>query len=115
MCLPFKIQAKPPYTQEQLIDKAIMAIQRTGLYETALLEWQGFDEVNKTWQQLKLHFEEAYEIRLASGRGSTQSLPMNPYLQEFQYRSHMLPSTRLLEGYSWLLSNLGYQPYLLQI
>ena len=72
-CYVFAIQAKPPYTQEQLIDKAIMAIQRTGLYETALLEWQGFDEVNKTWQQLKLHFEEAYEIRLASGRGTAGS------------------------------------------
>jgi hypothetical protein len=28
------------------MDKAIMAIQRTGLYETALLEWQGFTEEN---------------------------------------------------------------------
>jgi hypothetical protein len=42
----FSIMAKPPYTQEQLMDKAIMAIQRTGLYETALLEWQGFTEEN---------------------------------------------------------------------
>jgi hypothetical protein len=66
----FSIMAKPPYTQEQLIDKAIMAIQRTGLYETALLEWTGFTEENKTWQQLKLHFEEAYELRLASGQGT---------------------------------------------
>lgn len=69
-CYVFSILAKPPYTMEQLIDKAIIAIQRTGLYETALLEWAGFDEANKTWQQLKLHFEEAYEIRLASGQGT---------------------------------------------
>ena len=48
---------KPLYTMEQLIDKAIMAIQRTGLYELALLEWQGFDAANKTWQQLKLHLK----------------------------------------------------------
>jgi hypothetical protein len=69
-CYVFSIMAKPPYTQEQLIDKAIMAIQRTGLYETAWLEWQGFTEENKTWQQLKLHFKEAYEIRLAAGQGT---------------------------------------------
>jgi hypothetical protein len=69
-CYVCLIMAKPPNTQEQLIDKAIMAIQRTGLDETALLEWQGFTEENKTWQQLKLHFEEAYEIRLAAGQGT---------------------------------------------
>jgi hypothetical protein len=40
------------------------------LYETALLEWQGFTEENKNWQQLKLHFEEAYEIHLAAGQGT---------------------------------------------
>ena len=69
-CYVFSIMAKPPFTMEQLIDKAIMAIQRTGLYETALLEWTGFTPENKTWQQLKLHFEEAYEIRLAAGQGT---------------------------------------------
>eukprot|EP00804_Cyclotella_cryptica_P010472 CCRYP_012303-RA/>CCRYP_012303-RA protein AED:0.45 eAED:0.14 QI:0/0/0/0.6/1/1/5/0/1176 len=69
-CYIFAIMAKPPFTLEQVIDKAIIAIQRTGLYETALLEWQGFDEANITWEQLKHHFEEAYEIRLASGQGT---------------------------------------------
>eukprot|EP00804_Cyclotella_cryptica_P009738 CCRYP_011263-RA/>CCRYP_011263-RA protein AED:0.36 eAED:0.36 QI:0/-1/0/1/-1/1/1/0/256 len=65
-CYVFAIQNKPPFTLEQMIDKALIAIQLTGLYERALLEWQDFDEENKTWAQLKLHFEEAYEIRLAS-------------------------------------------------
>jgi hypothetical protein len=69
-CYIFSIMAKPLFTLEQVIDKAIIVIQRTGLYETALLEWQGFEENNKTWEQLKLHFEEAYEIRLASGQGT---------------------------------------------
>eukprot|EP00804_Cyclotella_cryptica_P017051 CCRYP_003288-RA/>CCRYP_003288-RA protein AED:0.71 eAED:0.43 QI:0/0/0/1/1/1/2/0/302 len=58
------------FTMEQIIDKAIVAIQLTGLYETTLLEWSGFAEANKTWQQLKLHFEEAYKLRLASGQGT---------------------------------------------
>ena len=65
--------AKPPYTQEQLIDKAIIAIQRTGLYELALLEWTGLADENKTWQQLKLHFEEAYEQRLDSDQGTSSA------------------------------------------
>ena len=49
------MQNKPPFTLEQMIDEAITAIQLTGLCERALLEWQDFDEQNKTWTQLKLH------------------------------------------------------------
>eukprot|EP00804_Cyclotella_cryptica_P019081 CCRYP_014487-RA/>CCRYP_014487-RA protein AED:0.29 eAED:0.21 QI:0/0/0/1/0.5/0.33/3/0/1151 len=70
-CYVFAIQNKPPFTLEQMIDKALIAIQLTGLYERALLEWQDFIEDNKTWAQLKLHFEEAYEIRLASSQGTS--------------------------------------------
>ena len=66
----FFILKKPQFTTEQLIDKAIIAIQHTALYERALLEWQDFAEANKTWEQLRLHFEEAYDIRLASGQGT---------------------------------------------
>eukprot|EP00956_Cyclotella_meneghiniana_P040963 scaffold210630_cov50-Cyclotella_meneghiniana.AAC.1 len=66
----FSILNKPQFTTEQLIDKAIIAIQRTALYERALLEWQDFAEANKTWEQLRLHFEEAYDTRLASGQGT---------------------------------------------
>ena len=31
------VAAKPAYTQEKMIDKALTAIQRTGLYPTAIL------------------------------------------------------------------------------
>ena len=34
-----------------------------------MLDWQAFDEVNKTWSEIKTHFAEAYEIRLQSGTG----------------------------------------------
>eukprot|EP00804_Cyclotella_cryptica_P012938 CCRYP_002290-RA/>CCRYP_002290-RA protein AED:0.50 eAED:0.37 QI:0/0/0/1/0/0/2/0/633 len=68
-CFIFALICKPEFTMEQIIDKAIVAIQLTGLYETALLEWSGFADANKTWQQLKL-VEEAYELRLASGQGT---------------------------------------------
>jgi hypothetical protein len=46
-CCVFAIQNKPPFTLEQMIDKALIAIQLTGLYERALLEWQDFDKENK--------------------------------------------------------------------
>jgi hypothetical protein len=36
-----------------------------------MLEWTGFEEADKTWQQLKLHFEEAYELCLAAGQGTS--------------------------------------------
>ena len=54
-----------------MVDKALMAIQATGLYSTAILEWNGFDEMNQTWPELKSHFAEAYDIRLHSGAGAT--------------------------------------------
>jgi hypothetical protein len=70
-CYVVSIMSKPAFTMEQLIDKAIVAIQRTGLYETALLEWNGFAPEHKTWPELKSHFEEAYELRLTAGQGTS--------------------------------------------
>jgi hypothetical protein len=44
-----------------MVQKAFDAIRRTRLYQTAELEWIGFDEENKTWSEFKLHFTQAYE------------------------------------------------------
>ena len=38
-CYVLSVVAKPAYTQEQMIDKALIVIQRTGLYPTAILEY----------------------------------------------------------------------------
>ena len=59
----------PPYTEEQLIDKALIAIQLTGAYELATQEWDEFNADQKTWHQLKAH-SEAYDICLSSGAGT---------------------------------------------
>ena len=48
---------------DQMIDKATISIQQTGLYELAILEWNGIDPVNKDWPNLKSHFGEAYNVR----------------------------------------------------
>ena len=49
------------YTIEQMTQKAFDAVRRTRLYQTAKLEWQGFDKENHTWGELKMHFTQAYE------------------------------------------------------
>jgi len=76
-CYTIAIVAKPPYTLEQMIDKGVIAIQETGLYQTALLEWNGFAEANQTWPELKSHFTEAYEIQLTTGAGQAGYHSMN--------------------------------------
>ena len=52
---------------EQVLDKAITTITETGLYHTALLEWNGFDPADQTWPELKTHFTEAYDLLQQSG------------------------------------------------
>ena len=68
------VAAKLAYTQDQMIDKALTAIQRTGLYPTAILEYQAFATKNKNWAEFKTHFAEAYMVRLQSGQSGG-----NPY------------------------------------
>ena len=57
----------PAYTAEQMVDKALTAIQTTGLFPTAILEWNGFMNIHQTWPEFKSHFQEAYELQLQSG------------------------------------------------
>ena len=44
-CYVMAITQPPAYTSEQMIDKAVTAIQTTGLFPTAILDWNGFIEV----------------------------------------------------------------------
>ena len=69
-CYVIALRAKPAYTVEQLVDKAVTSVQLTGLYPTALLEWNGFAEDNKTWPEMKSHFTEAYDLLLTTGGGT---------------------------------------------
>ena len=72
-CYITALLARPAITMEQIIDKATTAIQMTGHFPTALLEWNGFDDINKTWPQLKEHFAEAYELFISTGGGTAGS------------------------------------------
>ena len=57
----------PAYTMEQMEDKALIAIQYTGLFSQAILDWNRLPLENKTWSDLKAHFCGAYEAYLATG------------------------------------------------
>ena len=46
-CFVQSIAQPPAYTAEQMIDKALTAIQRTSLFPTAILEWNGFADGNQ--------------------------------------------------------------------
>ena len=43
-CFVFAMITRPPYMQEQLMDKALIDSQLTGAFEIATLEWIGFTE-----------------------------------------------------------------------
>ena len=51
-----------------MIDKALPAIQRMGLYPTAILEYQAFPAENKNRAEFKNHLAEVYMARLQSGK-----------------------------------------------
>ena len=63
-CFVVAIVAKPSCTMDQMVDKALIAVQRTGLYATAILEWNAVDIMNQTWPEFKMHFTEAYDLRI---------------------------------------------------
>ena len=50
-----------------MIDKSYITVQRTGLYELAILEWNRFDPVNKTWPDFKANFGKAWYSCLRLG------------------------------------------------
>jgi hypothetical protein len=64
------IIAMPPFTLDQMMNRAIMSIQLTGLYSQALIEWNAIAPATRTWDLLKSHFTTAYITRLTSGTGT---------------------------------------------
>ena len=52
-CYVLSVAAKPAYTQEKMIDKALTKIHRTGLYPTTILEYQAFPTEKQFGQNSK--------------------------------------------------------------
>ena len=69
-CYVAAIIASPPFTMEQMITRAIMAIQLTGVFSQAIIEWNGMAAATRTWDALKTHFTTAYIVREQSGTGT---------------------------------------------
>jgi hypothetical protein len=61
------VRAGIPYSLMHLLDKGLDNIKKTGLFITAVVEWNGFDDANKSWNEFKAHFTEAFEAHLDSG------------------------------------------------
>ena len=61
-------------TEAQLVDYGLNIIRNTGEFETAILEWNAKDAVDKTWYEFKTHFTDAHtalsEVRGTSMRGT---------------------------------------------
>ena len=73
-CYVMALRNKPAYTVEQMLDKAKTAIEATGLFSTALLEWNGAEEeFRRSWVNFKGHFIEAFEVWMTSGGGAQAS------------------------------------------
>ena len=51
--------AKIPYSEEQLISKALRIIRNTGDFEHAIKGWYKPDAVEKTWDNFKAYFDKA--------------------------------------------------------
>ena len=73
-CFVVALVAKPAYTMDKMVDKALITVQRTGLYATAILEWNVVDFMNQTFPEFKMHFTEAYDLRIHSGAGTAGTM-----------------------------------------
>ena len=63
------VRHPPQYTMDQMICKAITAIQVSGVMPQHLLEWNGFELRNQNWANLRPHFAEAYQLIIAANQG----------------------------------------------
>ena len=57
-----------------MVDKALIAVQCTGLYTTAILEWKADDVMNQTWPEFKMHFTKAYDLCIHSVAGTAGTM-----------------------------------------
>ena len=64
------IHAKVPYTDAQILEKALSIIRATRDYEYALTTWDNKPADQKTWANFKTHFHEA-QVQLKTIRGPT--------------------------------------------
>jgi hypothetical protein len=52
-CVEFAIEAERPYSPEQILDRVLHIVSKTGLYHEYLKEWKKKAAADKTWPNLK--------------------------------------------------------------
>ena len=67
-CFVSTVVLKPPCTPPRIVDKVYTAIQETGLFSTACLDWNAL--TSQRWVGFKDHFTEIYVAVLVTGTGS---------------------------------------------
>ena len=72
-CYIIALVTKPPYTKEQMIDKAVVVIQATGLFKAAMEKWHALDPEDQEWLDVREHFGGAYDVWLTSRAGTGAS------------------------------------------
>jgi hypothetical protein len=58
-CIEFAKEAERPYSPEQILDRALRIVSKTGLYHDDLKEWKKKAMANKTWPNFKTFMIEA--------------------------------------------------------
>ena len=79
-----------------MFDKALTAIELTGLFPTAVLECNGFAAANQSWPEFKSYFHEGYELHLQSGRlngNNPYQCAANAFTDGDQRVHHKYPSS----------------------
>ena len=66
-CYVIALVTKPQYTKEQMIDKTVVAIQATCLFEAAMEKWHALGPEDQAWLYIKEHFGSAFDVWLTSG------------------------------------------------
>ena len=75
----------PAYTEDQMVGKALTSVETCGLFQMALLEWNGFAPGNRNWAEFKVHFSEAYQIPITAGGGvQMHGLPLAGNMEDIQ-------------------------------
>ena len=60
-CVDFADAARSPYSQAQILNTAFLLIQKTGVFNKECRKWRKQLAANKTWDNFKIFFKEAYD------------------------------------------------------
>jgi hypothetical protein len=72
-CVEFVKEAERPYSPEQILDRVLHIVSKTGLYHEDLKEWNKKAAADKTWANLKEFMVAAQSSSLEMQKNSKQA------------------------------------------